>query len=216
MKAHSVGFLLLVGLVGAGCGSPEDNATTLRYGLTLAPTGIDPHLNASAELGIPLTSVYDTLVVQDPHTGEVLPSLAESWTVSPDGRTYTFSLRDDVRFHDGTAFDAEDVVANLEYVVDPDNHSQKAVFMLGPYDRAEALDPRTVAIHLSEPFPPLLDSLAQVYLGMASPEALAVWGGRISIPSGWTGPYRFVEYVPNSHLTIGEERRMALGPRHLS
>ena len=87
----------------AACTPAQDAPTTANYGLTLAPTGIDPHLNASAELGIPLTSVYDTLVVQDPTTGEILPSLAESWETSPDERTYTFNLRQDVRFHDGTS-----------------------------------------------------------------------------------------------------------------
>ena len=190
-------------MAAAGCASVPEQPMTLNYGLTLAPTGIDPHLNASAELGIPLTSVYDTLVVQDPATGEILPSLAERWGVSPDGRTYTFHLREGVRFHDGTTFDAEDVVANLDYIVDSDHHSQKAVFMLGPFERAEVIDARTVALHLSEPFPPLLDSLAQVYLGMASPEALEAWGpAEYQFHQVGTGPYRFVEYVPNDHLTL--------------
>ena len=116
----------------AACTPASDSPTTVRYGLTLAPTGIDPHINASAELGIPLTSVYDTLVVQDPSTGEILPSLAENWTISSDGRTYTFKLRDGVRFHDGTTFEAADVIANLDYTVNPDHHSQKAIFLLGP------------------------------------------------------------------------------------
>ena len=203
MKTWSLCALLLIGLVGAACTPDHDAPTTLNYGLTLAPTGIDPHLNASAELGIPLTSVYDTLVVQDPATGEILPSLAERWEVSPDGRTYTFHLRDGVLFHDGTTFDAGDVAANLDFVFDPDHHSQKAIFMLGPFERAEVIDARTVALHLSEPFPPLLDSLSQVYLGMASPEALAAWGpAEYQFHQVGTGPYRFVEYVPNDHLTL--------------
>jgi peptide/nickel transport system substrate-binding protein len=187
----------------AACTPASDAPSTVRYGLTLAPTGIDPHLNASAELGIPLTSVYDTLVVQDPATGEILPGLAESWVISPDGRTYTFALRDDVTFHDGTSFEAADVIANLDYVVDPDHHSQKAIFMLGPYQGAVALDERTLEIHLAEPFPPLLDSLSQVYLGIASPEALAQRGpAEYQFHQVGTGPYRFVEYVPNDHLTL--------------
>ena len=213
MKTHWLGILLLIGFVGAGCTSSTNEPTTLHYGLTLAPTGIDPHLNASAELGIPLTSVYDTLVVQDPATGETLPSLAERWDVSPDGRTYTFYLRDGVRFHDGTAFDAEAVVANLDYTVDPDHHSQKAVFMLGPFERAEVIDSLTVALLLSQPFPPLLDSLAQVYLGMASPEALETWGpAEYQFHQVGTGPYRFVEYVPNDHLTLEKSPDYAWAP----
>lgn len=197
----------------AACTAGPSEPTTLRYGLTLAPTGIDPHINASAELGIPLTSVYDTLVVQDPSTGEVLPSLAQRWVVSSDGREYTFYLRDDVIFHDGTRFDAAAVVANLDYVTDPDHHSQKAVFLLGPFESAQALDSRTVVIRLQEPFPPLLDSLSQVYLGMASPTALDDWGP-VEYPfhQVGTGPYRFVEYVPNDQLTLERNPDYAWAP----
>ncbi|HSB90042.1 MAG TPA: ABC transporter substrate-binding protein [Anaerolineales bacterium] len=197
----------------SACAAPTPPPTSVVYGLTLSPTGIDPHLNASAELGIPLTSVYDTLVVQDPLTGDFLPSLASSWTMSDDGLSYTFHLRSDVRFHDGEPFDAEAVRANIDYILDPDNHSQKAVFMLGPLERVEVIDPTTVVFHLKAPYPPLLDSLAQVYLGMASPKALATWG-----PSDYqfhqvgTGPFRFVEFVPNDHLTLVRNPDYAWGP----
>ena len=193
-------LIALAAILVASCARPPAQATELRYGLTLSPTGIDPHINASAELGIPLSSVYDTLVIQDPDTGAFLPGLAESWGISPDGLTYVFHLRRDVRFHDGTTFEADDVVANLDYVVDPDHHSQMAVFLLGPFDRAEATDRYTVAVRLTEPFAPLLDSLSQVYLGMASPEALAEWGpADYPFHQVGTGPYRFVEYVANAH-----------------
>ena len=79
------------------------------YGLTLAPSGIDPHVNASSELGIPLTSVYDTLVYLDPESGDFVPGLAADWELSGDGRVYTFYLRDDVVFHDSTPFNAGSV-----------------------------------------------------------------------------------------------------------
>lgn len=175
----------------------------MRYGLTLAPTGIDPHLNASAELGIPLSSVYETLVVQDPASGTFLPGLAESWTISPDGKDYTFQLRRGVVFHDGTPLDAAAVVANLEYTVHPDHHSQKASFMLGPFDHAEAIGDDIVALHLAEPFAPLLDSLSQVYLGIASPDALETWGPQdYQFHQVGSGPFRFVEYIPDDRLTL--------------
>ncbi len=194
--------LLIVACLSAGC-SPGPSPTSLTYGLTLAPTGIDPHLNASAELGIPLSSVYDTLVFQDPGSGEFVPGLAQRWEISPDGRTYVFHLRSDVVFHDGTPFDADAVGANFDYVLNPDHHSQKAASMLGPLESVEVLDAHTVALHLSEPFAPLLDSLSQVYLGMASPQALAAWGpAEYQFHQVGTGPYRFVEYIPNDHLTL--------------
>ena len=100
--------LLLLAISACSAATPQPE-TSLNYGLTLAPTGIDPHLNASVELGIPLSSVYDTLVVQDPDTGEFVPGLAESWEIGPNGRTYTFDLRRDVKFHDGQPFNAHRV-----------------------------------------------------------------------------------------------------------
>ncbi len=218
-------LLIFVFLSVTACGGSEStptargNATTvagkptrLVYGLTLAPSGIDPHVNASSELGIPLTSVYDTLVYQDPDTGAFVAGLAERWEVSEDGLRYTFFLRPDVVFHDGTRFDAEAVRINLERIVNPDTASQKAIFMLGPYERAEVVDENTVQIRLSRPYAPLLDSLSQVYLGMASPTAMAQWGADYQFHQVGTGPYKFVEYVPNDHLTLERNPDYAWGP----
>jgi peptide/nickel transport system substrate-binding protein len=189
----------------------------LVYGLTLAPSGIDPHVNASSELGIPLTSVYDTLVYRslDAQTSldnQFVPGLAESWEISSDGLTYTFHLRHDVTFHDGTPFNADAVRVNLERVVNPATQSQKAVFLLGPFKSVEVIDEYTVAIHLSAPYAPLLDGLAQVYLGMASPTALAKWGADYQSHQVGTGPFKFVEYVPNDHLTLVRNDAYHWGP----
>jgi peptide/nickel transport system substrate-binding protein len=182
------------------------------YGLTLAPSGIDPHVNASSELGIPLTSVYDTLVYQDPETGEFVPGLAERWEVSGDGLTYTFYLRQDVTFHDGTPFNADAVRFNVERITSADLASQKARFMLGPYGRTEVVDECTVRIHLSEPFAPLLDALSQVYLGMVSPAAVERWGDEYQLHQVGTGPFTFFEYVPGDHLLLRRNPDYGWGP----
>jgi peptide/nickel transport system substrate-binding protein len=181
-------------------GTPKPGGT-LHYGLTLPVSGIDPHVNASSELGIALSSVYDTLVAQD-KDGIFRPLLAESWDISPDGRVYTFRLRPDVTFHDGTPFNAQAVVRNLQRVADPATQSQKAVFLLGPFDHADAVDEHTVKIVLREPYAPLLDGLSQVYLGMASPTALDKWGDQYQLHQVGTGPFRFVEYQDRQSLTL--------------
>lgn len=200
-------------LLTGGCSAGGEHPSSLTYGLTLAPTGIDPHINASVELGIPLSSVYDTLVYQDPDSGAFVAGLAERWTISEDGLAYTFYLRSDVHFHDGTAFDAEAVGANFEYVLDPDHHSQKAALMLGPLEGAEAIAPFTVVLHLSEPYAPLLDSLSQVYLGMASPSALETWGPtEYQFHQVGTGPYEFVDYIPNDRLRLKRNPDYGWGP----
>jgi len=205
--------LLFVSMLQAACGPAIEPGSSLHYGLTLAPSGIDPHLNASSELTIPLGSVYDTLVFQDPSSGAFVPGLASSWTISADGKHYTFDLRRDVTFQDGTPFNAESVRANLEYITNPDHHSQKALFLLGPLDRVQVVDEYTVALHLRQPYAPLLDSLSQVYLGMASPTALETWGPQdYGFHQVGTGPYAFVEYVPNDHLTLRANPAYAWAP----
>jgi len=193
--------IVLVWILAACSSAPAVKGGKLIYGLTLTPSGIDPHVNASSELGIPLTSVYDTLVWQD-LDGEFVPGLAESWEVSDDGLTYTFHLRQDVKFHDGTPFSAQAVEFNLNRIVDPQTKSQKAVFMLGPYDHAEVADDHTIKVYLKEPFAPLLDSLSQVYLGMASPAAVEKWGIDYQMHQVGTGPFMVKEYVPTDHLTL--------------
>jgi len=189
-------------LILTGCRpAPAPKGGKLIYGLTLTPSGIDPHVNASSELGIPLTSVYDTLVWQD-LDGNFVPGLAESWEVSDDGLIYTFHLRKDVKFHDGSPFNAQAVKFNLDRIVNPQTKSQKAAFMLGPYDHAEVVDDYTVRVYLKEPFAPLLDSLSQVYLGMASPTAVEKWGLDYQMHQVGTGPFIFKEYIPKDHLTL--------------
>ena len=73
--------------------------------------------------------------------GEYAPGLATSWTVSPDATAYTFNLRDDVKFHDGTPFNAEAVKVTFDRIVDPATKSQTAFSFIGPYDRTEVLGP---------------------------------------------------------------------------
>ncbi len=206
-----IAFLMLLVIFLAGCSTPPPD-TRIIYGLTLAPSGIDPHVNASSELGIPLTSVYDTLVYLDPETGDFVPGLAERWDVSGDGLAYTFYLRQDVTFQDGTPFDAEAVRFNLERITSPDVASQKARFMLGPYERVEVMDEYTVRVYLNEPFAPLLDSFSQVYLGMASPAAVEKWGDEYQLHQVGTGPFVFAEYVPGDHLLLQRNPDYAWGP----
>lgn len=196
----------------AACTYSSPPAARIVYGLTLAPSGIDPHVNASSELGIPLTSVYDTLVYLDPETGEFVPGLAERWDMSDDGLVYTFYLRRGVKFHDGTPFDAEAVRFNLERITSPDLASQKARFMLGPYLRTEVVDGHTVRMFLSEPFAPFLDALSQVYLGMASPAAVERWGEEYQLHQVGTGPFIFAEYAPGDRLLLRRNPDYAWGP----
>ena len=201
----------------AGCGpSAQREATANRivYGLTLSPSGFDPHIHQSSEMGIVLRQVYDTLLYRDPFNGGAfVPGLAESWAVSADQTVYTFTLKEGVVFHDGTPFNAAAVGANLNRIAAPETRSQYALALLGPYAGFEIIDDRTIAIRLSEPFSPLLDALSQFYLGMASPTALNAFSiERYQFNQIGTGPYRFVEYIPDQRLILRRNPDYAWGP----
>ncbi len=210
----AVALVLVSGLAASCSNSATVPAPTeFVYGLTIVPSGIDPHINASAELGIALRSVYDTLVYRDPKTGDFVPGLAESWEISGDGLTYTFVLRKDVKFHDGTPFNAEAVKVNIERILDPNNHSAKAAQLLGPVKTIQVHDAYTVSIILAEPFAPLMDGLSQPYVGMASPKALAANdASTYQFNQVGTGPYRFVEYVVNDRLVLERNKDYKWGP----
>lgn len=204
-------------LVIAACTSstPQQVETSRRlvYGLTLSPSGLDPHRNESSEMGIVLRQVYDTLIYRDPSNGQFVPGLASEWSISPDSLVYTFTLKQNVRFHDGTPFNAQAVAATLDRITAPETRSQRSLVLLGTYDHYEISDDYTIAIHLTEPFAPLLDSLSQFYLGIASPKALqAVETDRYQFNQVGTGPFIFETYVPNERIVIRRNPEYTWGP----
>lgn len=204
--------------VGCSPNSADDSDARNRivYGLTLSPSGIDPHIHRSSELGIVLRQVYDTLVYRHPETNEIVSGLASSWEISEDGLTYTFVLRQDVLFHDQTPFNAQAVAINLDRIMDtsdPGTASQRARFMLGSYTGYEIVDDYTIRLFLAEPFAPFLDSLSQVYLAMASPTILDEYSRmRYQFHQVGTGPFEFVEYTPEDHITLRRNQMYTWGP----
>ncbi|NJL55269.1 hypothetical protein HC928_08845 [bacterium] len=212
---HWIVSICLIALL-AACGSTANEAGIERritYGLTLIPSGIDPHIHSSTELGIVLRQVYDTLIYRHPDTLEFTPGLATAWTISDDGLNYTFNLRENVTFHDGTPFNAQAVAANLDRITEPATGSQRAAAMLGSYAGYTIRDDYTIELNLSEPFAPLLDSLAQVYLSIASPSALADYSvNRYQFHQVGTGPFRFIEYLPGDRIVLRRNADYAWGP----
>ena len=173
-------------------------AQTLDVALTSPPAGLDPHLvTAFSSVLIGTPSIYEGLTGVDQDLA-VVPALATDWEVSEDGLTYTFTLADGVTFHDGSAFDAEDVVASIARVQSEAIASPLAS-RITPVTDVEAVDPLTVRMTLDAPFAPLLPSLATIAMVPAEyqedAEALQ------QDPVG-TGPFAFSEWVPNSYISL--------------
>lgn len=195
----------------------RDNQITLTYGLTLLPSGFDPHIHRSAELGIPLYSVYDTLIYRHPQTNVFVAGLAEDWEISPDGLVYTFTLRQDVTFHDGTHFNAAAVGVTLDRIAAEETRSSKALPLLGPYQGYAIIDEYTIQIILNEPYAALLDALSQPYLGIASPTALANHNdATYQYHQVGTGPFRMVEYIPGDRFIVERNPEYNWGPPYYS
>ncbi|MFE3514102.1 ABC transporter substrate-binding protein [Streptomyces sp. NPDC059166] len=211
----SAGSLAAAGLAacstapGASSGAPRDGGEprdggTLTFSTDVEPDVYDPHVSPADIVGVLLRNVFDSLVSQRPD-GTFEPWLAKEWEVSKDGRAYTFRLREDVTFTDGTPFDAEAVKANFEHVVAPATKSQYAATLIGPYDRTEVTGSHSLTVHLKKPYASFLHALSTTYLGFHSPRTLSehpgelAAGGRFSVG---TGPFTFTSRVKGQKLVF--------------
>lgn len=127
--------------------------------------------------------------------------LAESYTTSEDGLTYTFKLRQGVKFHDGTDFNAEAVKAVFDRVTNPDNHL-KRYNMFKRIAKTEVVDPYTVKITLDAPYSAFINSLAHPSAIMISPAALKKYGKEIAFHPVGTGPFQFEEWNATDYMKV--------------
>ena len=194
-------FIALVAMVGCGGGgAPQSNTppNTLYVALEAEPPELDPNFSSAYVDRQVMASLYDKLVDID-ENGEIVPMLAKSYDVSDDGKVYTFHLRDGIKFHDGTEFNAEAVKYNLDRYQEEDSVRSTEV---EPIESVEAVDEYTVRVTLSKPFAPFLAVLTDRAGIMASPKAIEENNGRISKDPVGTGPFKFVERVRGDHITV--------------
>lgn len=212
-------------LVLSACSSPggdpkADRDAELDWaieGSNLSDGHMDPQTSQLDVSAMVQRQVLDSLVFQEAD-GSFSPWLAKKWTVSPDAKTYTFELRDDVTFTDGTAFDAAAVKANFDRIVDPKTASAQAASMLGAdfYEGTEVKGPHTVEVRFSQPYAPFLQAASTAQLGFYSPKALAssadkLKAGGPGITVG-TGPFVLTEYTPKQELVYTRNDDYAWGP----
>ena len=172
---------------------------TLRAGMQTDPVGLDPHLTTATATRNMMENVYDTAVQVDP-TLRIVPGLATSWQTSADGLTWTFTLRGNVKFHNGRALTADDLVYSLNRIRDPKTKSPRASDF-SVIDTVTATGPLTVAVRLKQPFSPLLAKLASS-LNVIVPHEVVEKDGDLNTQVVGTGPFRFAEYTPQQHLVL--------------
>ncbi|HSD38580.1 MAG TPA: ABC transporter substrate-binding protein [Rhodocyclaceae bacterium] len=202
----AAGVLSLASVVALAAPGPASTPTTggeLVFGLDGAAVSefiLDPANSSFAPHNRVFRSIFDSLVVlREDQT--VAPWLAESWQVSPDRKTYTFKLRKDVKFHDGTPFNAAAVKFNLDRLKDPKNAFANLTD-LGSYESSEAVDAHTLRIKLSEPFEPLLRNLSKTTLGISSPTAIAKFGDGYALNPVGTGPFKLISLQQGTEIKL--------------
>src|SRR5579884_2990261 len=188
-----------VGTPGAGAQGARRGGT-LRVALESDPPNMDPHRSTAAVDRQVFQNLYDKLVDTDEKLN-VVPMLATSWSISADAKVYTFRLRSGVTFHDGTPFNAEAVKYNFERMRDPNFPSARRS-EIGPIKDVVVVDPLTVRIVLDRPYSPLLYVLTDRAGMMVSPAAARREGVNFALRPVGTGPFRFVEKIPQDHITL--------------
>lgn len=205
MKKRLMSLLLLAGLLCAvltGCGdgsaeeTPEDRAAANAITVGIAQDlddSLDPHKTVKAGTREVMFNVFEGLMKPTPD-GDLTPAIAENYTVSEDHKTYTFTLREGVKFHNGDTVTAEDVVYSINRCAAATETGIVQVEAFSVIEAVEAVDERTVAITISEPSNEFISYLTTAVLP-------ADYTEQDTAPVG-TGPFRFVSRTAQDSIVL--------------
>jgi peptide/nickel transport system substrate-binding protein len=180
------------------------NGGELVFPVPSEPPSYDGHRENTFGLIHPFAPFYNTLLRVDPNDKsgtKPYPSLAESWTVSPDGKTYTFKLRKGVKFHDGSEMTSKDVKASYDKIIFPPpgvGSDRKGQY--GDVAAVEAPDSATVVFKLKEASASFLSSLASPWNFIYKADIIAKEPNWYEKNVMGTGPFTFIEHVKGSHV----------------
>ena len=204
--------LLTTAALAAAAAMPLAQAQTLN----IAKSGDAPHFDGhragwSAAADV-INLVQDTLVALDWDGRTPIPLLAKSWTVSPDGKLYTFKLRDDVQFCSGKKFTAADVVYSFNRQKDPATRAPYA-WRAGKIKELRAPDPYTVEYELQEPYSDLLLQLTMYNNAIHNKESVDALGKDYGVKGlDGTGPWCFVSWTPRTETLLKRHDAYKWGP----
>ncbi len=193
--------------LGAATAQAQSPENVLIVGQIAEPKALDPAAVTAVNDFRILMNVFDGLVRYKDGTLEVEQALATDWTISDDGTVYTFTLRNGVKFHDGSDFNAEAVKFNFDRMLD-ENHPYHGTgpfplaFFFSAVNSVEVIDPMTVQFTLNAPYAPFLSNLAYPTGLIVSPASVEKHGSDVGRNPSGTGAFKFVEWRSNEAVVI--------------
>ncbi len=200
-KGFTAAAVALPILAGAAAANAQEQLKTLVVAVPSDPVSLEPGTNKAEPIGSEIIlNVFDTLVAWTaPDFTKLEGRLASNWTVSPDGKEFSFKLRDGVKFQDGTPFDAAAVKFSLERTK-ASNPYVKATFDL--IKDIAVVSPTEVKITLSAPYPAFLSILAQPQAAIVSPTAVQKFGDKFASNPVGTGPFVFKAAQADTNVVL--------------
>ena len=205
LLAAGTALALTLGTVGGT--QAQTPPGVLIVGQIAEPKALDPAAVTAVNDFRILMNVYDGLVRYKDGTLEVEPALATDWDISDDGTVYTFNLRDGVKFHDGSDFNAETVKFNFDRMLNEDHPYHETgpfplAFFFSAVESTEVVDDLTVRFTLNAPYAPFLSNLAYPTGLIVSPAAVEQHGAGFGRNPSGTGPFTFAEWRSNEAVVI--------------
>lgn len=197
-------------------GDVDDGATPVDGGeliisISELPDTLDPHKTGAAVTSTILRNVSDPLIRKN-FDGEFVPGLASEWSISEDGLTWTFKLREDVKFHDGTPFNAEALKANFDRIIDPETTAVSARTAVGSMASTSVVDEYTFEFVTEEPYAPLLNNLSGALLSPVSPSAVESMGDEFGRAPVMSGPWMVDEWRTGDRIILKRNPDYNWGP----
>lgn len=195
--------------------SSSNTNATVTMAVFQEPDTLDPSASGLITVGTISHCIFDTLIWDLPGHGDnpFYAGLATSWEAAPDATSYTFKLRKDVKFHDGTPFNAQAVKFTFDHIVDPNTKSKSSVGALGPYQETQVVDDYTVKVVFKTANAAFMNEVAT--FAMVSPAAVQKFGADFGHNPVGTGPFKFKEYVVGQHVTVERNPDYNWGPAPL-
>ena len=231
----AIAVLLMVGLL-AGCGSkPATNTpgtggekpetpTTFRYLTSAEPTTLDPALVTDSPSIMVVQNLFDPMVNFDV-SGKIVPGLAKEWKASADGKVYTFTLHNNIKFHNGRTVTAADLKWSWERALNPDLKSSVSMLYLGDIVGAKAVNEgttkelagvkvvndTTLEVTIDENRPYFLSKLTYMTSAAVPKEEVEKHGPKWIETAVGTGPFKLKEWVHNNKIVLERNDAWHLG-----